>query len=229
MALVPPSSGCRPYQHIQRSSSFVAVALLAIIDDCASSIQVGADEISINNYEKPILAVCAGGCGGGGPQDQPLRQQLDRLLLPRRASSDQRTLVFMQPFILGAFKISTYAIDLQNKVESVSVRWLRKTCSEFVGLCVRLRNASKHELTESVALPDGRTPVVYYRADSNGYEATYSSYSAPAYQAPSAPVYRVSQPLLPVLPSAYVPPRAPTYGFVAAPSYRTRWTEIHEV
>jgi hypothetical protein len=75
-------------------------------------------------------------------------------------------------------------------------------------------------LTESVALPDGRTPVVYYRADSNGYEATYFSYSAPAYQAPSAPVYRVThQPLLPVL-VPYVPPRAPTYGFVAAPSYR---------
>jgi hypothetical protein len=28
IALAPPSSGCRPY-HIQRSSSFVAVALLA--------------------------------------------------------------------------------------------------------------------------------------------------------------------------------------------------------
>lgn len=31
-----------------------------IIDDCASSIQVGADgmaQISINNYEEPIMAV----------------------------------------------------------------------------------------------------------------------------------------------------------------------------
>jgi hypothetical protein len=91
---------------------------------------------------------------------------------------------------------------------------------KLTDLFFKFRNASKHELTQSVALPDGRTPVVYYRADSNGYEATYSSNSAPAYQAPSAPVYRVSQPLLPVLSSAYVPPRAPTYGFVAAPSYR---------
>ncbi|XP_046656937.1 cuticle protein 18.6-like isoform X2 [Daphnia pulicaria] len=79
-----------------------------------------------------------------------------------------------------------------------------------------------------VALPDGRTQIVYYRADSNGYVAdvkyegearypenkpSYSSYSAPAYKAPSAPVYRA-----PAAP-AYVAPRAPTYGSVQAPSY----------
>jgi hypothetical protein len=79
-----------------------------------------------------------------------------------------------------------------------------------------------------VALPDGRTQIVYYRADSNGYVAdvkyegearypenkpSYSSYSAPAYKAPSAPVYRA--PAAPV----YVAPRAPTYGSVSAPSY----------
>ncbi len=83
-----------------------------------------------------------------------------------------------------------------------------------------------------VALPDGRTQIVYYRADSNGYVAdvkyegearypeykpSYSSYSAPAYQTQSAPVYRA--PAVPVRP-AYVASRAPTYGSVSAPAYR---------
>ena len=79
-----------------------------------------------------------------------------------------------------------------------------------------------------VALPDGRTQIVNYRADSYGYvadvkyegEAKYpeykpsNSYSArPAYNAPAAPVYRA-----PAAP-AYVAPRSPTYGSAAAPSY----------
>ena len=79
-----------------------------------------------------------------------------------------------------------------------------------------------------VALPDGRTQIVNYRADSYGYvadvkyegEAKYpeykpsNSYSArPAYNAPAAPVYRA--PAAPV----YVAPRSPTYGSAAAPSY----------
>jgi len=82
-----------------------------------------------------------------------------------------------------------------------------------------------------VALPDGRTQIVNYRADSNGYVADVKyegkarypeykpsySYSAPAYQAPSAPVY-TREPAAPASP-AYVAPRVPTYGSVAAPSY----------
>lgn len=47
-----------------------------IIDDCASSIQVGADgkaEVVINNYEEPILAVCIGCDGTPGTGTPPTR------------------------------------------------------------------------------------------------------------------------------------------------------------
>lgn len=87
-----------------------------------------------------------------------------------------------------------------------------------------------------VALPDGRTQIVTYRADSNGYvadvkyegQARYpeykpvSSYSAPAYQSPT-PMYKA-----PAFP-AYRAPVAPVYrapapisvhrGSAVAPGY----------
>ncbi|XP_057372216.1 cuticle protein 7-like [Daphnia carinata] len=81
-----------------------------------------------------------------------------------------------------------------------------------------------------VQLPDGRTQIVTYRADSYGYTADvkyegeakypeyvqskYNTYSAPAYKAPAAPVYSAP---------AYRAPeyRAPAYKAQAytAPAY----------
>jgi alpha-amylase len=69
-----------------------------IIDDCASSIQVGADgmaQISIDNYEEPILAVCAGGCGGGGGTPGPTIPTTTGPTLPPMTGV-QRTVVFVK-------------------------------------------------------------------------------------------------------------------------------------
>ncbi|XP_057381771.1 cuticle protein 18.6-like [Daphnia carinata] len=90
-------------------------------------------------------------------------------------------------------------------------------------------SSNGHAVTGSyrVALPDGRTQIVTYRADSNGYvadvkyegQARYpeykpvSSYSAPVYQTP-APIYRA-----PTSP-AYRAPVAPAYRAPAATSAR---------
>ncbi|XP_046454250.1 alpha-amylase-like isoform X3 [Daphnia pulex] len=107
-----------------------------IIDDCASSIQVGADgmaQISINNYEEPILAVCAGGCGGGGGTPGPTIPTTTGPT-PPPMTGVQRTVVFVKKqtapgqdlFIRGGIDstvrpgctqdiTSTCAIDFQMK------------------------------------------------------------------------------------------------------------------
>lgn len=68
-----------------------------IIDDCASSIQVGADgmaQVNINNYEEPIMAVCVG-CGGGGGTPGPIVTTTAGPT-PPPMTGIQRTVVFVK-------------------------------------------------------------------------------------------------------------------------------------
>ncbi len=72
-----------------------------------------------------------------------------------------------------------------------------------------------------VVLPDGRTQIVTYKADSYGYvadvkyvgEARYpeykpaATYSAPAYKAPAAPAYKAPQTPSYPAPAAYRTPK----------------------
>lgn len=52
-------------------------------------------QISINNYEEPILAVCAGGCGSGGGTPGPTIPTTTGPTLPPMTGT-QRTVVFVK-------------------------------------------------------------------------------------------------------------------------------------
>jgi len=85
-----------------------------------------------------------------------------------------------------------------------------------------------------VLLPDGRTQIVNYRADKNGYvadvkyegEAKYSEYnkpSAPVYKAPATPA------TYPAPPVAYKTPAPPAYKATAAPpAYKVPQAPIYK-
>lgn len=68
-----------------------------MIDDCATSIDVGSDgraSVSIDNYEEPIFAACVG-CGGGGGGGTPGPTPAPGSTPPPMTGT-QRTVVFVK-------------------------------------------------------------------------------------------------------------------------------------
>ena len=82
---------------ISKFKGLAAGTYCNLIDDCASSITVGADgkaNVKINNYEEPILAVCTD-CSSGGSVGTP-GSTLPTTPLPTLGPGAKRTVIFIQ-------------------------------------------------------------------------------------------------------------------------------------